>query len=215
MGQRHDLPEVAVIDEDGEDDRDRAGRTRAGPVRGAGGDRRAAGARGAAGEGEPTTSTRSALPALRHGGRAARLHAVVREDRAAGRGAIRVVEEGQVAFLPERWTKIYCDWMDNIHDWCISRQLWWGHRIPVWYCDGVRRDGRAPSRRPSGAKCGGALRAGRRRARHLVQLAALAVLTLGWPDADDGPGAVLPDRRAGDGVRHHLLLGRADDHGRR
>jgi valyl-tRNA synthetase len=49
--------------------------------------------------------------------------------------AIRVVEEGKVKFHPERWTKVYLEWMKNIRDWCISRQLWWGHRIPVWYCD--------------------------------------------------------------------------------
>ncbi len=49
--------------------------------------------------------------------------------------AIRAVEQGKVKFHPERWTKVYLDWMQNIRDWCISRQLWWGHRIPVWYCD--------------------------------------------------------------------------------
>ncbi len=49
--------------------------------------------------------------------------------------AIRVVEEGKVKLHPERWTKVYLEWMKNIRDWCISRQLWWGHRIPVWYCD--------------------------------------------------------------------------------
>ncbi len=49
--------------------------------------------------------------------------------------AIKVVEEGKVQFVPERWTKVYLDWMYNIKDWCISRQLWWGHRIPVFYCD--------------------------------------------------------------------------------
>ncbi len=50
--------------------------------------------------------------------------------------AIRVVEEGRIRFVPENYTKIYFDWMHNIHDWCISRQLWWGHRIPAWHCDG-------------------------------------------------------------------------------
>jgi valyl-tRNA synthetase len=49
--------------------------------------------------------------------------------------AIRVVEEGRIRITPENYRKVYLDWMGNIHDWCISRQLWWGHRIPVWYCD--------------------------------------------------------------------------------
>ena len=44
------------------------------------------------------------------------------------------VEAGEIIFVPERFTKIFYNWMDNIQDWCISRQLWWGHRIPVWYC---------------------------------------------------------------------------------
>ncbi|MBO8128576.1 MAG: valine--tRNA ligase [Peptococcaceae bacterium] len=48
--------------------------------------------------------------------------------------AIRVVKEGKIKFIPERFTKIYLNWLENIRDWCISRQLWWGHRIPVWYC---------------------------------------------------------------------------------
>jgi valyl-tRNA synthetase len=49
--------------------------------------------------------------------------------------AIKVVEAGRVRLFPERWTKVCLDWMHNIRDWCISRQLWWGHRIPVFYCD--------------------------------------------------------------------------------
>jgi valyl-tRNA synthetase len=49
--------------------------------------------------------------------------------------AVRVVEEARVRIVPENYRKIYLDWMANIHDWCISRQLWWGHRLPVWYCD--------------------------------------------------------------------------------
>ena len=48
--------------------------------------------------------------------------------------AIKAVEEGRTRIIPERWTKVYFEWMRNIRDWCISRQIWWGHRIPAWYC---------------------------------------------------------------------------------
>ncbi len=49
--------------------------------------------------------------------------------------ALRVVREGEVKFVPDRFSKTYINWMENVHDWCISRQLWWGHQIPAWYCD--------------------------------------------------------------------------------
>ncbi len=50
------------------------------------------------------------------------------------RPAIEAVEQGRTRFIPEQWTNTYMAWMRNIHDWCISRQLWWGHQIPAWYC---------------------------------------------------------------------------------
>ena len=64
--------------------------------------------------------------------------------------AIDVVKDGRIKFVPERFTKTYLNWMENVHDWCISRQLWWGHRIPAWYCADcgdmtVSQRGRAPS----------------------------------------------------------------------
>jgi valyl-tRNA synthetase len=50
--------------------------------------------------------------------------------------AIKAVKEGKIKFYPARWTKVYLNWMENIQDWCISRQIWWGHRLPVYYCKG-------------------------------------------------------------------------------
>jgi valyl-tRNA synthetase len=49
--------------------------------------------------------------------------------------ALKAVKDGEIEIIPERFKKVYYNWMENIHDWCISRQLWWGHRIPVWHCD--------------------------------------------------------------------------------
>lgn len=51
------------------------------------------------------------------------------------KAAVDCVTDGRTQFVPERFTKNYTGWMENIHDWCISRQIWWGHRIPVWYCE--------------------------------------------------------------------------------
>jgi valyl-tRNA synthetase len=64
--------------------------------------------------------------------------------------AIEAVEKGEVKFVPENYAKTYFEWMRNIHDWCISRQLWWGHRIPAWYCEGC---GQVIVSRETPAKC--------------------------------------------------------------
>ena len=52
-----------------------------------------------------------------------------------GEAAIQTLKDGNLTFVPERFDKIYMHWLENIRDWCISRQLWWGHRIPAYYCD--------------------------------------------------------------------------------
>ncbi|MDD5422102.1 MAG: valine--tRNA ligase [Candidatus Omnitrophica bacterium] len=59
--------------------------------------------------------------------------------------AIEAVKKGKIKFYPARWTKVYLDWMENIRDWCISRQIWWGHRIPVYYCNGCMRNDQIPN----------------------------------------------------------------------
>jgi len=100
--------------------------------------------------------------------------------------AIRVVEEGRIRIVPENYRKIYLDWMNHIHDWCISRQLWWGHRIPAWYCDAcgvvvVARE--TPSACP---KCQGQRLRGETDVLDTWFSAALwPFTTLGWPEETD------------------------------
>jgi valyl-tRNA synthetase len=71
--------------------------------------------------------------------------------------ALAASKDGRVRFTPERWTKVYEHWLENIRDWCISRQLWWGHRIPVWYCrtEGCGETIAAREDPTSCPKCGG------------------------------------------------------------
>ncbi|MCX7022084.1 MAG: valine--tRNA ligase, partial [bacterium] len=99
--------------------------------------------------------------------------------------AIRVVERGEVKFIPERWTKVYLDWMENLRDWNIGRQLWWGHRMPLWYCDacgGIVVEIETPERCP---KCGGALRQEEDVLDTWFSSALWPLSTLGWPDDEE------------------------------
>ena len=68
--------------------------------------------------------------------------------------AIEVVKNGDVTFTPERWGKVYMDWMGAIRPWCVSRQLWWGHQLPVWYCDSCDETLVAESEPAECEKCG-------------------------------------------------------------
>ena len=72
------------------------------------------------------------------------------------RTALQAVEEGSTIFVPGNYSKIYSDWMTNIHDWCISRQLWWGHRIPAWTCQDCGHSTVARTEPESCSRCGGA-----------------------------------------------------------
>ncbi|MBI3997956.1 MAG: valine--tRNA ligase [Armatimonadetes bacterium] len=101
--------------------------------------------------------------------------------KALAQPATDVVRQGNVRFHPERWTKVYLDWMENIHDWNISRRLWWGHRIPVWHCaSGHMVAGReAPARCP---ECGSTdLRQEEQILDTWFSSAAWPFATLGWP----------------------------------
>ncbi len=66
------------------------------------------------------------------------------------RAALQAVKDGRIKIVPERFEKVYFNWLENIKDWCISRQLWWGHRIPIWYCP----DGHMTTGRTDPLKCG-------------------------------------------------------------
>ena len=96
--------------------------------------------------------------------------------------AIRVVEEGKIRFLPENWTKTYYEWMYNIHDWCISRQLWWGHRIPAWYCETCGQMIVA-EQAPERCACGGALKQDNDVLDTWFSSQLWPFSTMGWPEA--------------------------------
>jgi len=98
--------------------------------------------------------------------------------------AIKAVEDGDIEFVPKHWEKTYFEWMRNIQDWCISRQLWWGHRIPAWYCeacDHITVDRETP------ACCGGCGSDKIRQDEDVLDTWFSSGLwpfsTLGWPDA--------------------------------
>jgi len=109
------------------------------------------------------------------------------------RKAIEVVEAGEVRFTPENYTKIYLHWMENIHDWCISRQLWWGHRIPAWHCENCGEIMVAREQPPMCPKCG---RAAPQQDSDVLDTwfssGLLPFTTLGWPQKTQDQAVFYP-----------------------
>ena len=157
MAKRHDLPQISVIDEDGRMT------AAAGPYKGR--DRF---------ETRDAIVERLELDGLLVGVED-HVHAVAHCQRCGtviepllstqwfvkiepmAESALNAVATEKTTFVPDNWTKIYNDWMTNIHDWCISRQLWWGHRIPAWYCNDCD-EVLVSEETPELCKCGGSLR---------------------------------------------------------
>jgi valyl-tRNA synthetase len=96
--------------------------------------------------------------------------------------AIEVVENGRIQFVPDSFKKRYFEWMYNIHDWCISRQLWWGHRIPAWYCDACGEVIVSATTPSACTRCGGALRAETDILDTWFSSALWPFSTMGWPE---------------------------------
>ena len=99
--------------------------------------------------------------------------------------ALEAVRQGQIRFVPERFTKIYCDWLENIRDWCISRQLWWGHRIPVWYCQDCDEIIASREDLNQCPHCGGEVEQDPDVLDTWFSSALWPFSTLGWPDATE------------------------------
>ena len=181
MGNRHNLPQLSVIDEDGRMTQD---------------------ARPYAGQ-ERFAARKAIIAALEADGLLDRVqdheHAVGHCERCGtvvepllskqwfvkieslADQAVEAVAEGHTQFLPDNWTKTYNEWMTNIHDWCISRQLWWGHRIPAWYCDACGEIVVSESE-PERCSCGGELRQETDVLDTWFSSGLWPFSTLGWPD---------------------------------
>ncbi len=192
-GSRHNLPKIQVIDENGADDRCRRPLRRPRPLR-------SPPARG----GRPGGS--GALVKIEdytlNLGKCQRCKTVVEplvstqwfvSTKPLAEKAIDAVENGRIEIIPANWVKTYNEWMYNIRDWCISRQLWWGHRIPAWHCGECREIVVAREAPATCPRCGSA---------HLTQdpdvldtwfsSGLWPFSTLGWPDQTEDLAVYYP-----------------------
>ena len=181
MGRRHQLPQVSVIDEDGRMT------DHAGPY--AGQDRFVAreGVITELGAKDLVVGVDDHVHAVGHCQRCGTVIEPLLSTqwfvkiKPLAEPALDAVAQRQTTFFPENWTRTYDEWMTNIHDWCISRQLWWGHRIPAWYCDScgsviVAED------TPSACACGAEVRQDSDVLDTWFSSGLWPFSTLGWPD---------------------------------
>src|SRR6266550_2784341 len=96
--------------------------------------------------------------------------------------ALKAVRNGTIRILPERWEAVYINWLESIRDWNISRQLWWGHRIPIWYCDKCKRQIVSRTEVAACEKCGGETRQDEDVLDTWFSSWLFPISTLGWPD---------------------------------
>lgn len=106
--------------------------------------------------------------------------------------AIAAVKQGRVKITPERWARVYLDWMERIRPWCISRQLWWGHRLPVWYCDECEETYVAEQAPDRCGACDGVPRQEEDVLDTWFSSALWPFATLGWPEDSDEMRAFYP-----------------------
>ena len=101
------------------------------------------------------------------------------------KAATECVKDGRTQFVPERFTKNYLGWMENMHDWCISRQIWWGHRIPVWYCDACGAEIASRTDLDKCPHCGGPVRQDEDALDTWFSSALWPFSIMGWPEKNE------------------------------
>ena len=106
--------------------------------------------------------------------------------------ALKAVRDGTIRILPERWEAVYINWLEGIRDWNISRQLWWGHRIPVWYCDGCGRVSASRENLERCPACSGPVRQDEDVLDTWFSSGLWPLSTLGWPDESEDLRAFYP-----------------------